>query len=99
MYFDINVIIVDTILRIVLFDLEVEDIFIDWTLILFKPIKFDNVIVCYGVFIKNFKLQDFKLFKLVIGIVNLHSLKMCQMECGRKELTINYLKRCNDAKV
>lgn len=97
LYFDINVTIVDTMIRTLLFDAEAEEISIDRALSLFEPIEADNAIVYYRVHIKNIKL-----FMLVVGIVGLGSsfrLTARQVQCAREELALGYLDGCNEAKV
>lgn len=64
---------------------------------MFAPIKSNNVIVRY-----QFQIKNIKLFKLVIGMVGFGSsfrLTTRQVECAREELTLDYLGKCNEAKI
>lgn len=95
--FDINVNIVDIIISTFLFDIETEDIYIDWALRFSEPIKFNNVIVCHQIDIKNIKI-----FKFVIGMVGLGSsfnLTARQVKCTRNERSLSYFGGYNETKV
>ena len=98
LFFDIDVPIVDIIIRKLLFDPDAEDETVDRALSVFVPMRGDDEAVThYRTHIKNLKL-----FKLVIGQVSLGSsfrLASRQITCVREALSLGYLSGCNEAMV
>ena len=98
LYFEIDVPIVDTIIRKLLFDPDAEEETSDKALRVFVPmLAEDETVTHYRVHIKNLKL-----FKLVVGQVALGSsfrLASRQITLVREALSLGYLSGCNEAMV
>jgi hypothetical protein len=99
LFFDIDVPIVDVIIRQLLFDPAVEDVTLERALSVFVPMRpsDEQALTHYRVHVKNVKL-----FRLVIGQVGL-GCSFCmasrQIATVREELSLGFLSGCNDKMV